>query len=281
MPWTVPLMGLPRYDKVWVRRGPHKYFLDGSFTTRTAYLWEDYVDEPGNAGQGMSEEEILRILKRLAAKGVQGAFHAIGDRAVTTFLDAVEKLQRDYPRSKSLRFRLEHAQLVRPEDIPRLRDLGVIICAQASALSNPAKDIALLGEERAERAYPHRSLLDAGVPLSFGSDIPGEATCNPLESIHMVVNRTSPERISVEEALRCYTLGSAYAEFQEEHKGSLEVGKYADFAVLSQDILSIPVNRIKDTTVELTVVGGRAVYDVRRTEAARDAVGAGESQARR
>ncbi|HUX22611.1 MAG TPA: amidohydrolase, partial [Spirochaetia bacterium] len=281
MPWTVPLMGLPRYDKEWVRRGPHKYFLDGSFTTRTAFLWEDYVDEPGNAGQGMSEEEILRILRRLAAKGVQGAFHAIGDRAVTNFLDAVEKLQREYPQSRGLRFRLEHAQLVRPEDIPRLRDLGVIICAQASALSNPEKDIALLGERRAERAYPHRSLLDAGVPLSFGSDIPGESTCNPLESIHMVVNRTSPERISVEEALRCYTLGSAYAEFQEDEKGSLEVGKYADFAVLSQDILSNPPDRIKETTVELTVVGGRKVYDARHADRTQDAVGAGESHARR
>lgn len=268
-PSSIPLMGLPRYDGLWVRRGPWKYFLDGSFTTRTAWLSEEYIDEPGNFGQGMSEEEILPIITRLARKGAQGAFHAIGDRAITTFLDAVEKLQQRYPESRKLRFRLEHAQLIRPEDIPRLRDLGVLVAAQASAVTTPEKDAALLGEERAEAAYPHRSLLDAGVHLSFGSDIPGEPTCDPIECIHYIANRSSHERISAEEALRCYTAGSAYAEFQEAAKGTLEAGKLADFAVLSQDITTIPERKIIDTRVELTVVDGRVVYD-----ASRDAEGA-------
>jgi len=263
MPWTVPLMGLARYDGEWVRQGPRKYFLDGTFTTRTAWLWDEYLDEKGNFGQGMSGEEIYPILKKLASKGIQGAFHSIGDRATTSFLDAMERLRREAPECAHLRFRLEHAQLIRPEDIPRLRELGVIISAQPSALTTPEKDIALLGEERARRAYPHRSLLDAGVPLSFGSDIPGEATCNPIESMHMVVNRDSPERISIEEALACFTKGSAYAEFQEGEKGSLEPGMLADFAVLSQDLTSVPNEHIIDTRVELTVVGGRIVYDSR------------------
>lgn len=278
MPWTIPLMGLARYDQQWVRRGPYKYFLDGSFTTRTANLWEDYLDEPGNHGQGMSPEEILPIIRRLAKKRIQGAFHAIGDRAVSNFLDAVEELQKEMPESRDLRFRLEHAQLVRQEDIPRLRAAGVIIAAQPSALSNPDKDVALLGEGRAAAAYPHRSLLDAGVPLSFGSDIPGEATCNPFECIHMVVNRSSEERISVEEALSCYTRGSAYAEFQESEKGRLQKGMLADFAVLSQDITSVPSETIKETKAILTVVGGQIVYDARPQRETRDPIGAAKSE---
>lgn len=263
-PRKMPLMSLPRYDSQWVRRGPIKFFLDGSFTTRTAWLWEEYVDEPGNYGQGLSADKIYPILKHLAAKGRQGAFHSIGDRATSAFLDAMERLQQEMPQSRDLRFRLEHAQLVRQEDVTRLRDLGVLVAAQPSALVAPEKDIALLGEKRARGAYPHRSFLDAGVNLSFGSDIPGEATCNPIESIHMVVNRASPERLTVEEALRCFTVGSAYAEFQEEQKGSLTVGKVADFAVLSQDITSIAPAEIIDTKVETTVVGGRVVYEAQR-----------------
>ena len=159
-----------------------------------------------------------------------------------------------------LRIRIEHAQLIRPGDIPRLRELGILVSAQPTALENPAKDRLLLGPERALRAYPYRSLLDAGVHLSFGSDIPGESNCDPIRSIHMVANREGPERISAEEALRCYTVGSAYAEFSEARKGILAIGMFADFTVLSQDITSVPRERIGDTVVEETVVGGRTVY---------------------
>jgi len=130
----------------------------------------------------------------------------------------------------------------------------------ALAVSGLARAQRLLGAERARRAYPYRSLLDAGVHLSFGSDIPGEATCDPLLSIHMAVNRPGGERITVLEALRCYTVGSAYAEFMEDKKGMLKEGMLADFVVLSQDITEIPSERIKGTVVEETVVGGRSVY---------------------
>ena len=124
---------------------------------------------------------------------------------------------------------------------------------------------------RALRAYPYRSLLDAGVGLSFGSDIPGESSCDPIRSIHMAANREGPERISAEEALRCYTVGSAHAEFMEGRKGALASGMLADFAVLSQDITSVPRERIGETVVEETVVGGRSVY--LRDEGGRDRAG--------
>jgi len=261
LPWSVPLMRFASYDERWVRPGPRKYFLDGSFSTRTAWLWDPYADDHGNSGAGSPPEKILPILRSLARRGVQGAFHAIGDRAVSSFLDAVEELRREYPEGRALRFRLEHAQLIRSEDIPRLRENGVLVSAQPSALTTPEKDIGLLGQERAEAAYPYRSLLDAGVHLSFGSDVPGEPTCDPILCIHMVANRSGSERITALEALRCYTVESAYAEFQEEEKGSLSPGKLADFVVLSHDISAMPRERIREIKVEMVIVDGRVVYD--------------------
>jgi len=254
----------------WIRKGPIKYFLDGTFSTRNACLSEPFADSP--------DEELcadpsapLSELELLARRGRQGAFHIIGDRGISIFLDAYEEVLARRPGLGDLRVRIEHAQLIRPSDIPRLRDLGILVSAQPTALENPEKDTILLGRDRALRAYPYRSLLDAGVGLSFGSDIPGESSCDPIRSIHMAANREGPERISAEEALRCYTVGSAYAEFMEARKGTLAPGMLADFAVLSQDITSVPRERIGETVVEETVVGGRSVY--RRDEGVRDRVG--------
>ncbi|WP_455381748.1 amidohydrolase, partial [Salinispira pacifica] len=254
------------YDDAWVRRGPWKYFLDGSFSTRTAWLWEPYEGEPDNFGHGVTAADAVAILRRLARGRTQGAFHAIGDRSISEFLDAMEAVAAELPDVRSLRMRIEHGQLIRREDIPRLAELGVLVSAQPSALGTPDKDVSLLGRERAERAYPYRSLLDAGVQLSFGSDIPGEATCDPILALHRVVNRDGPERITVEEALRTYTMGSAYAEFQENVKGSLEPGKLADFVVLSQDPTGVDATRIGETKVLQTITGGRIVYDYDREE---------------
>ncbi|HTX73092.1 MAG TPA: amidohydrolase [Rectinemataceae bacterium] len=262
-PWTTPAMrfvgALGGFDRDWVRAGPVKYFLDGAFSTRTACLCEPYADDPGG-GLCADPAAPTAELEFLARKGLQGAFHIIGDRGIALFLDAVEEARTRHPDLGRLRIRIEHAQLIRERDIPRLRDLGILVAAQPSALGSPEKDERLLGPRRARRAYAYRSLLDAGVQLSFGSDIPGEATCDPLLSIHMAVNREGPERISPLEALRCYTVGSAYAEFMEERKGMLRPGMLADFAVLSDDLTEIPPGRIKEIRVEETVVGGRSVY---------------------
>ena len=251
----------------WIRPGPVKYFLDGTFSTRNACLCEPF-EGVENEGSGAAGGEALCAdpaaplaeLSFLARKERQGAFHIIGDRGIAIFLDAYEEALARYPKLKGLRIRIEHAQLIRPVDIPRLKRLGVLVAAQPTALGSPEKDERLLGRERALRAYPYRSLLDEGVHLSFGSDIPGESGCDPLRSIHMAANREGPERITAEEALRCYTAGSAYAEFAEDRKGALKRGMLADFVVLSRDVTSVPRERIGDTLVLETVVGGKSAY---------------------
>jgi len=254
------LMALGNYDVHWVRQGPWKYFLDGTFSTRTAALHEPYEGQPDNRGQGHSKEEIVPILRFLAKTGRQGAFHAIGDRVISNFIEAAKEVQEEFPHFRTLRMRLEHAQLIRPEDIASLRALGILVCAQPSALSTPEKDLALVGKERALGAYPYRSLLDAGVDLSFGSDIPGEPSCNPLEAIARVSTRPGPERITPREALEAYTVGSAWAEKEEDWKGRLKAGMYADFAVLDHDLLALDPAAIAAIKVVRTVVGGKTVY---------------------
>ena len=260
------LVPFPKGNKAeWVHAGPVKYFLDGTFSTRSAWLKEAYPGEPANFGVSTEDEAgIERIVRRHAREGWQAAFHAIGDRTVGELSAAVNRVARDYPGLCDLRFRAEHAQLIDPADIPGLLESGMVISAQPHAMGSLEKDIAILGDERARRSYPYRSLIDAGVPLAFGSDIPGEATFAPLLGIHLAVNRDSPEAITPLEALRAYTLGSAYAEFRENEKGSIDVGKLADFAVLSDDPTAVDPAKIRDIRVEETFVGGRSVY--RRTE---------------
>jgi hypothetical protein len=241
----------------WIRPGPVKFFVDGTFSTRNACLSEPFL---GGEGECPPVPEPTHELEFLARTGRQGAFHIIGDKGIRIFLDAYEKVLARYPKLKDQRIRIEHAQLIRKEDVRRIRELGVLISAQPTALNSPEKDILLLGRERALRAYPYRSLIDAGVHLSFGSDIPGESSFNPIGAIHMAANREGPERISAEEALRCYTVGSAYAEFAEDRKGVLKEGMLADFVLLSQDITAAARETIGDTVVFETVVGGRSVY---------------------
>ncbi len=264
-PTRAHLMNLRSYDGLWVTRGPWKYFLDGTFSTRTAWLMEPYADEPENRGmRDDTFEKLEDLLTQAARHRRQLAFHAIGDRAIHEFVNTFEKLQNKFPGMRNLRIRLEHAQLIHETDIPRIRDLGILISAQPSAMGTPGKDITLLGRNRAEKSYAYRSLLDGGVQLSFGSDMPGEPTYNPLLSIHYVVNRAGAEALTAREALGCYTQGSAYAEFKEKEKGSIEAGKLADLTLLSDDLLTCPSEKIKDINVEMTIVGGNVVY--RRTD---------------
>ncbi len=259
-------MRFARYDRRFVRRGPAKHFLDGAFSTRTAALLEPYADDPENSGTEMFDNEALfRILRRLTLFGRQGAFHAIGDRAVRQFLDAVERLARRSPRATRLRHRLEHCQLVSPRDIDRFARLGVHAAAQPHAIATPEKDEQLLGSERAARAYPYRSLLDAGAALSFGSDSPAEATFAPLEGIRRAVLRPGPERITVREAIECYTAGSARAEGTEAWKGSIGAGKVADLVILSHDPTEFDrsgdESALKSASVTVTIVDGQPVYE--------------------
>jgi hypothetical protein len=255
----------------WIREGLVKYFADGAFSTRTGWLSEAYADEPGNLGAPRYKpEEIQKIFMEAARARRQISFHAIGDQAVHEVLNAVEMAQAKCPWTKDLRMRMEHVQLVQPGDIERMKRLGVLACVQPFAIYNPVKDVTLLGARRAKRAYPIYSMFRAGVPVAFGSDIPAEEDYRPLLGIYYAVTRMNEEgtagplnpgeRFKPYDALYCYTMGSAYAEFMEKEKGSITRGKLADMTVLSADLTKVPARRIKDITVLMTVVGGRIVH---------------------
>jgi len=265
VPSSLPGMVLGPYHGEWVRKGPRKYFLDGTFTTRTAWMDEAYPGHPNDHGMGFESAWLGGVLERLVRRKLQGAFHSIGDKSTSTFLDVLETVLNRHPEAIALRMRLEHVQAVLPTDFERLKRLGVCVAAQPTALATPEKDAQILGRERALACYPHRTLLDTGVPLSFGSDIPGEAFCDPLRAMHLVCNREGPQRIEPVEALRAYTQGSAHVEFMENRKGTLKPGFLADFTVLSADPTTHR-EHLKELQVERTVVGARTVYD-RSTEA--------------
>jgi len=250
-----------RFDPQWYAPGPRKYFLDGAFSSRTAYLVDPYADETDNCGKGRSPQEIEHLMADTARSKRQIACHSIGDRSTKQYCDGVERTIDRAPEVREMRWRIEHGQLIRAEDVERLRELGIVVSAQPHALTDPEKDRRLLGDTRAERAYPYRSLIDSGVHLAFGSDFPGEGTFNPLLGIHLTVNREGPEAITPEEALVCYTAGGAYAQFEEERKGTVEVGKYADLAVLSEDPTAVRRETIREIKVDMTIVGGRIVYE--------------------
>ncbi|PKL39090.1 MAG: hypothetical protein CVV44_09495 [Spirochaetae bacterium HGW-Spirochaetae-1] len=270
------LMKAVSYDDEWIRPGLLKYFADGAFSTRTAWLLDKaYADEPGNFGSPRySDAEMNEIVLKAARDKKQLTFHAIGDAAVRQFLNAVEKAQSLYPWTKELRFRMEHVQIVAPEDIERIGKLGVVACVQPFAMCDPVKDNKLLGYKRAQRAYPFHSLFKKGVPLAFGSDAPAEVDFTPLLGIYYAVTRKSKdgkhgplnagERFSPYEALYCYTMGSAYAEFMENKKGSITAGKVADLVILSDDLTAVKPEKIKDIEILMTISGGRIVYRNKR-----------------
>ncbi len=267
--YSDPLFSLRRFDSEWVTRGPVKLFLDGAFSTRTAWLVDPYP-APGLSGAERrgtathTQEWVNAVVARHSGRGRQIAAHAIGDGAARSFTDAVEAAAARNARVRNLRIRIEHGQLVHPGEIERLADLGMLVAAQPHAAVNPEKDLAILGEERFLRAYPYRSLLDAGVPVSFGSDVPGEETYSPLYGMQLAVNRDGPEAISAEEALHAYTTGSAYAQFAENEKGMLAEGMAADIAVLDNDPLCVAPKEISEITILKTIVNGRLVYDAAR-----------------
>jgi len=266
-------MDLSLYNPLWIRRGPEKYIVDGAFSPHTAWMLAPYENETGNTGRAVLQpQELEAIVRRGARRRRQMAFHTIGDGAAKAVLDAIETVSRDLPVVARLRIRMEHVQIIAPADIERMRRLGVLASVQPVALALPERDRALVGRERFTRLYPYRSLLDAGVNLSFGSDIPGEIEYDPFQVIYRAVSRRGvaprgvtydrSEALTVEQAVTAYCRGSAYAEHMEEHKGALAPGMLADFIALSQDIFTTDVERIPDTKVVLTVVGGRVVHSL-------------------
>ncbi|MGQ0560640.1 MAG: amidohydrolase family protein, partial [Gemmatimonadota bacterium] len=255
-----------------------KAYADGALGSRGAKLLEPYADEPGHTGFMVTPPEQLEKLAVAALEtGLQLNVHAIGDRANRTVLDVLERAFEQVPVADH-RFRIEHAQVISPPDMPRFAQLGVIPSMQAVHQTSDmywAED--RLGSERARGAYAWRSLLNTGVVIAGGSDFPVESA-NPLYSFHAAVTRQDEknwppggwqpqERMTRAEALRHLTIWPAYASFQEDRAGSITPGKLADLVVLSKDIMTIPPEEILSTSVELTILGGRIVYDARRDAA--------------
>jgi hypothetical protein len=256
-----------------LKLGAVKAFADGSLGSRTGWMFEPYDDDRGNRGLPMplmNPPSRMEALARQADEaGIQICTHAIGDRAVSAILNIYEALGGDHPAAH--RFRVEHAQHLRAEDFARFGKLGIVASMQPyHAVDDGRWAEKRIGHERARTSYAWRSMLDASVVLAFGSDWP-VAPLDPLSGIAAAVTRATldgrnpggwfPEqRLTVEEALRAYTRGSAYAAFEEKDKGTIAPGKFADLVVLSEDLFRIPPQRIKDAHAEITMVGGRVVY---------------------
>jgi predicted amidohydrolase YtcJ len=259
----------------WLSIGGLKGFADGGLGASTAYFFEPYADNPHNSGllapqmfpEGIMEKRVLQADK----DGLQVAIHAIGDKANFIVLNIFEKIaaQNGNP---DRRWRIEHAQHLRPEEIGRFAQLGVIASVQPyHAIDDGRWAEAKIGKERCRTTYAFKSLLDGGATLALGSDWP-VAPLDPLIGVYAAVTRRTtdgknpagwfPEqKMPLDEALRGFTWNGAYAEFSEKTKGSLEEGKLADVVVVDQNLFKIPPEKIKDARVKLTIVGGRVVYE--------------------
>jgi predicted amidohydrolase YtcJ len=232
-------------------------------------MLEPYSDDPGNRGLSILNRAAIReVAEKAVGRGFQVNTHAIGDAANRAALDAYGEVLKG-PNDK--RFRIEHAQVVAPEDFAKFKRYSVIASMQAThATSDMPWAAARIGPARIEGAYAWQTFLRLGVHVPNGSDFPVESP-NPLWGLYAAVTRQDksgqppggwmPEqRMSREEALRSWTIEGAYAAFEEGRKGSLEPGKLADFVMLSDDVMTIPAGDIRKTHVTLTVVGGKVVY---------------------
>lgn len=272
--------------KEWYEKGPRidpdnlftirsvKLNCDGALGSRGAWLLEEYTDRPGHFGH---ETLPMEFVKETALNGLQNGFqvcaHAIGDRANREILDRYEAAFEELPSAtKDHRFRIEHAQHLHPNDIPRFAELGVIPAMQAVHMSSDRPwAIDRLGEQRIkEGAYMWQALLKSGIPVVNGTDVPVESL-NPIASFYASVSRKTllgtpeggyePEqKMTREQALRSYTLDAAYGAFEEDIKGSITVGKLADFTIYDQDIMKVDERRLLDTQIAMTIFNGEVVY---------------------
>jgi hypothetical protein len=256
----------------WLRVGGIKLFADGSMGSGTAAFFEPYADDPSTRGLLLREPaQLEKAMFDADAAGFQLVVHAIGDRANAIVLDAIEKLVAARG-ARDRRPRIEHAQVVRAADRKRFTALGVIASIQPShCIDDMRWAERRIGRERSAIAYNVRSFVEARARIAFGTDWYVEPL-NPMIGLYAAVTRQFPdgtpaggwhpeERITIEQAIEFYTLGSAYAEFADAQKGLLSEGRLADFVVLSRDILTVPPMEFLDTHPVLTVVGGRVVYE--------------------
>ncbi|HUU28280.1 MAG TPA: amidohydrolase [archaeon] len=254
-----------------IKFGALKAFMDGTLSSQTAALFEPFSDNQSTCGvlvtSPLELEEKILLADR---EGFQCAVHAIGTRANHLVLDAYEKVIEQNGKRDS-RHRIEHVSVLIKEDVPRFAGLGVIASMQPSFCSTDARYIEKsLGRERCRYAFAWRSILSSGGRIAFSTDCPVESM-DPMDGLWAAVTRQDrtkegregwfpEERLTVEEALELYTLGSAYASFEENIKGSIQPGKLADLVVLSNNLLEIPENEIRETKVLYTIFDGKIIY---------------------
>jgi predicted amidohydrolase YtcJ len=261
----------------WLRIGALKGFVDGSLGSHTAAMLQPFTDAPRDTGLFVSTpDNLYRWVSGADKAGLNIMVHAIGDRAIRTQLDIFERVAKENgPRDR--RFRIEHAQHIAAPDFPRFARIGVIASMQPyHAIDDGRWADKVIGPERSKGTYAFRSLLDAGATLAFGSDW-FVAPPTPLEGIYAATTRRTiddrnpggwvPEqKITVDEALRAYTRGGAFASFEDKERGVLATGALADFVVIDRDVTRIPTEQIRDARVVLTAVGGRVVYERKAPE---------------
>ena len=256
-----------------IKPGAVKAFSDGSLGSSSAWFFEPYEGDTTNTGLPndiILDGKLSDWASDADRNHIQVSTHAIGDRANSYMLDLYEKIRRENP-AWDRRFRIEHAQHIRPADIPRFSEIGVIASVQPThAIEDGSWAVKRIGKERIKYTHPYRSFLESNAMVCFGTDWP-VVTIDPFLTLYAAVTRRTvdgknpegwiPEqKIGIREAIKCYTLNSAYAEFTEKDKGSIEPGKYADFVVLSDNLLNIDPVKIKDVKAEMTIVGGKIVY---------------------
>jgi predicted amidohydrolase YtcJ len=275
------------YHDDWISGGVVKTMLDGVIEAHTAAMLEPYSDDPSQIGKLFWEPaQYKKAIAELDRRGLQIFTHAIGDKSVRLALDAYQNAA-ETNRTTDARPRIEHIETISAQDIPRFGKLGVI--ASFQPLHAYPDDNALhvwarnAGPERTQRAWAWRDVESTGGILAFGSDWP-VVTLNPWPGVQNALTRKTREgdppegfvpreRISLEDAIRAYTLGAAFAGHREKTEGSLELGKVADLIITSQDLFKIEPNQIADTEVLLTMVGGKAVYQAPERAAAPAAAG--------
>lgn len=258
------------YGNPWLRIGGVKVMADGSMGAGSALFYEPYSDDPSTSGLALqSKDELTRMVIEADSMGLQIALHAIGDKANTWALDAFEAALK-VNGARERRHRIEHAQVVLPEDLPRFRQLGVIASIEPSHCIDDMRWAEKRIGKRAKYAYLWKSFVRHGVQIAFGTDWTVEPL-DPMLGLYASVTREFPdggppggwypeEKISLDEAIEFYTAGSAFAEFMEKEKGTLAEGKLADFIVLDRDLFQIEPKELLKTRVIMTVVGGKIQY---------------------
>ena len=254
--------GAKKEQGVW-RGGALKLFADGTFGSRTAYFSEDYADLPGERGMMVTEVEVLReIIFGAQREGLQTTVHAIGDRGITEVVRIFLEAERTIG-GPGLRHRLEHCGMIDPADFAVIKQAGLILSFQPSFIVSEGAWIeSRVGPRRLGNVYPIRRAIDAGIPVSGGSDSPIEVP-DVMAGVWGAVTRhgfTADQAITPYEALSLYTSRAAYASFSEDTRGTITAGKRADLVVLDRDPRAVPPEEIKDIKVRLTMIGGEIKY---------------------